>query len=284
MSIIPGLMSYSYHLSFPEGKMTPRRFMNRAEELHLKSVEWCHFPCHEPGNVDWEQVRLLDRLGREKGIKNSVSGFAPLLARGDARQDMLDRVRTQLEVSKFIGANRLRFGSMVEMELGIGAQAPLDICLDNLKRVVALGEKAGIVIALEDHMDFRTVDFRYFFNKIDSPFFAINLDTGNLLPLFEDVIAFTEEFSDKIVSCHFKGVRFVWRDYGAILTSCKPQHSLIDLRKILEILAACPQEIAVHVEVVAMNSEHEDQLVADYAKFLRDFLREYAQAQHHFSN
>lgn len=272
MSIIPGLMSYSYHLSFPEGKMTPQRFMERVQQLNLKSTEWCHFPCHEPGKVDWDQVKLLDRLGREKGIKNSISGFAPLLAQAETRKNMLDRVRTQLEVSKFIGANRLRFHGMVEMELGIGAQAPLEICLDNLKRVVELGERTGIVIALENHMDFRIADFRYFFNKIDSPFLGINLDTGNLLPLFEDVVTFAEEFSHKIVSCHFKGVRFVWRDYGAILTGCKPKYSLIDLRTILKILASCSQEIAVHVEIVAMNSDDEDPLVADYAKFLTDFL------------
>ncbi len=273
MPIIPGLMSYSYHLSFPEGKMTPRCFMDRVDELNLKSTEWCHFPCHEPGKVDWDQVKLLDRLGRERGIRNSISGFAPLMARGDERKYMLDRVRTQLEVSEFIGSGRLRFHSMVETELGIGEQAPLEMCLDNLKRIVELGEKAGIVIALEDHMDLRIADFRYFLDRIDSPFLAINLDTGNLLPLLEDVLSFTEEFSDRIVSCHFKGVRFVWRDYGAILTSCRVQDSIVDLRGILDILSSFPKEIAVHVEVVAMRSEDEDPLVVDHAKFLTDYVR-----------
>ena len=275
MPLIPGLMSYSYHLSFSKGKITPQVFMDRVEELNLKSTEWCHFPCHEPGMVDWNQVKLLDRIGREKGIMNSISGFAPLLAQGAKRDDMLDQINIQLEVSKFIGANRMRFHGMTEMELGIGEQAPLDICLDNLKRVVELGEKNNIVIALENHMDFRIADFRYFFSKIDSPFFAINLDTGNFLPLFEDVITFVEEFSDKIISCHFKGSRFIWQDYGAVLTSCRSEKSLINLKKLLILLASCTQEIATHIEVVAMNSDDEDLLVADYARFLHDFLKEY---------
>jgi sugar phosphate isomerase/epimerase len=271
MAILPGLMTYSYHLSVAEGKLSPHRLMDRVEELGLKSTEWCHFPCQEPGNVDWDQVRLLDGLGRKKGIRNSVAGFAPLLAQGDERAYMIDKVRTQLEVSRFIGARRLRFHSEVENTLGIGAQAPLDLCIDNLKRVVELGEEAGVVIALENHMDFRIADFRVIYNEIDSPFLAVNLDTGNLLPLYEDVVSFARLFSDRIASCHFKALRFVWRDYGAVLTSCMPEHSLIDLHTILTILTASPREIPVHVEVVAMRSEDEDPLVAAIAGYVHRF-------------
>jgi len=82
MAIRPGLMSYSYHHCFGQGAMTPEGLIARCMELGLRSLEWCHFPCHEPGAVDWEQVRTLDRLGREHGIENSVAGFAPLLAEG----------------------------------------------------------------------------------------------------------------------------------------------------------------------------------------------------------
>jgi sugar phosphate isomerase/epimerase len=271
MPIIPGLMSYSYHLSFPEGKMTNERFIARADELNLKSTEWCHFPCHEPGKVAWEQVKLLDKIGRERGIENFISGFAPLLAQGSDRDYMLKMVQTQLEVSQFIGANRLRFHGMTEIELGIGVPAPLDICIDNLKRIVAAGEKAGIIIAIENHMDFRISDFRFFFNEIDSPYFKINLDTGNFLPLFENVVEFAEEFKNKIISCHFKGVRFIWKDYGAVLTSCQAKQSLVDLTAILKILVSCQHEIAVHIEVVTMKSTDEDLLVADHANFLHNF-------------
>lgn len=252
--------------------MTPNKFIDRVAELNLKSAEWCHFPCHEPGKVDWEQVKLLDRLGRGIGITNSLAGFAPLLSTGKNVDIMLEMVRTQLEVSQFINSRRLRFHGMVETDLGIGTQAPREICLENLKRIVELGEKHDIIIALENHMDFNLYDFRYFFERIDSPFLKINLDTGNFLPLFEDVEVFAKEFSDKIVSCHLKGVRFVWRDYGAILTSCKPEDSLVDLTAILKILSTCEQDIIVLIEVVAMNSNDEDFWVGEYAKFLLNYL------------
>jgi sugar phosphate isomerase/epimerase len=273
MSITPGLMTYSYHLSFPEGKMTPERLMERITELHLTSAEWCHFPCHEPGKVDWKQVDLLDQLGRERGIANSIAGFAPLLARDDERRRMLDMVRTQLEVSKRIGAKRMRFHGMAEIALGIGVRPPIDVCLENLKRIVDVSEEYGIVLALENHMDFRTADFRHFFSHIESPFFRINLDTGNHLPLFEDVIAFAREFSEKIVSCHLKGVRFVWKDYGAVLTSSKPEESLVHLSTILDLLSRSSTNVQTHIEVVAMESAYEDALVGEYARFLQEHAR-----------
>ena len=148
MSIIPGLMTVSYNHSFREGKMTPERMMDRTEELGLKSTEWCHFACHEPGKVDWDQVKLLDRLGREKGIKNSVAGWAPLLAEEDRRDMLLGRAKTQLEVSKFIGADRLRFHSSVETEIGIGTPPPLDEAGRRERGQHLVHRHAGAIISL----------------------------------------------------------------------------------------------------------------------------------------
>jgi hypothetical protein len=48
--------------------------------------------------------------------------------------------------------------------------------------------------------------------------------------------------------------------------------SIVDLTAIVDVLASCQQEIAVHVEVVAMNSIDEDLLVADHASFLHNFI------------
>jgi sugar phosphate isomerase/epimerase len=271
MAIIPGLMTYSYHRSFPEGRMSAERLIARSRDLDLHSLEWCHFPCHEPGKVDWEQVRHLDGLARAQGIRSSLAGFAPLLSEGLRRDHMLAMVRTQLEVSRHIGATRMRFHGMAERELGIGVQVPRELCLENLRRVVALAEEFGVVIALENHMDFRIVDFRYFFKHISSPYLRVNLDTGNQLPLFEDTIAFAQEFADKIASCHLKGSRFVWEDFGAVLTSCPPGDSLVDLTALLDLLARTPRDIPTHIEVVAMTSDEEDALVGQYAEFIRPF-------------
>jgi len=274
MAIIPGLMSYSYHLSWASGAMTPRRFMHRAAELGLRTVEWCHFPCHAPGQVDWDQVHLLKGLGDELGIACQVSGFAPLLASEDERDQLEGMVATQLEVSRAIGARVLRFDGMLNSQMHIGDQAPMALCTDNLKRVVEMGQEADIAIALEDHMDFRAGDFRHFLSQIDSPYLGITLDTGNLMPVQEDAVAFAREFALRIINCHLKGVGYVFEDYGAVLTSVEPERSIVDLRVILQVFAQQPQDITVQIEVVAMEAEGEDPLVGQYAEFLTGFLGE----------
>jgi len=272
MPVVPGLMSYSYHLSWQEGKMTPERFIARCAELGLETNEWCHFPCHSPDVCDWDQVKLLKRLSDERGIACQVSGFAPLMADESEREGMLAMVAAQLEVSRYIGAERLRFDGMLNQRLSIGDQPPLALCAENLKRVVALAEQAGVLIALEDHLDFRSADLRYLLAAVDSPFLAITLDTGNLLPVGEDAVAFAEEFAPHIVNCHFKGVHFVFRDYGAVLTTGHPEQSIVDLAAIAAILDRQPQRITAHIEVVAMKSEDEDPFVVEYAGFLREAL------------
>ena len=115
------------------------------------------------------------------------------------------------------------------------------------------------------------MDFRYFFDHIASPYLRLNLDTGNQLPLFEDTIAFAREFADRTASCHLKGSRFLWQDFGAVLTSCPPRQSLVDLTALLDLLARTPHDIPIHIEVVAMTSDKEDTLVGQYAEFLRPF-------------
>jgi sugar phosphate isomerase/epimerase len=222
--------------------------------------------------VDWDQVHRLKRLGDERDLACHLSGFAPLLAEGEEREVLLGMVRTQLEVSRIIGSEQLRFDGMLNRRLRIGEQAPLGLCTDNLKRVVALAEEAGVTIALEDHMDFRAADFRHFLRAIMSPRLAVTLDTGNLMPVGEDAVAFAAEFAPRIVNCHLKGVHYVFRDFGAVLTSGRPEHSIVDLQAILQTLASCAQDVTAHLEVVAMQSADEEGLVGEYARFLTGCL------------
>ena len=98
------------------------------------------------------------------------------------------------------------------------------------------------------------------------------MDTGNLLPVREDGVAFAQEFAPRIVNCHFKGVHFVLRDYGAVLTTGHPQQSIVDLAVIAALLDAQPQRVTAHIEVVAMEAEDEAPLVGEYAAFLHEAL------------
>jgi sugar phosphate isomerase/epimerase len=269
---IVGINSYSHHNSFESGRMTLERLLNRVKELGLKSVEWCHGPWFTPGSFDENEARWIKRLADEMGIKCRVAGFAPLLAEGERVKDMLKMVDIQLEATKIFEAPVLRFDGMLCTEIRINGPKPLNLCLNNLRRVVERGEKTGVVIALEDHMDFGLKEFKFFLNEIRSPYLKITFDTGNLLPLFEDPLKFAEELLEHIVDVHFKGIEHVFTHCGALQTGCPPEHSVINLDAILNVLSHASQEVSLHIEVMARDEEMEDRLVESYVKFLRKRL------------
>lgn len=271
-----GINSYSYHNSFESGRMTLERLLSKVKELGLESVEWCHGPWFTPESFNEKEARRIKRLADEMGIKCRVAGFAPLLAEGRRVEEMLRMVDVQLKATEIFEAPVLRFDGMLCTEIRINGPKPLNLCLNNLKKVVERGEKAGVVIALEDHMDFGLEDFKFFLREVGSPYFKVTFDTGNLLPLFEDPLKFAEELLEHIVDVHFKGIEHVFTHCGALQTGCLPEHSVVDLNAILNILSRAPQEISLHIEVMAKDEGVEDSLVESYVKFLRRRLSKFS--------
>ncbi|MEM2240486.1 MAG: sugar phosphate isomerase/epimerase [Candidatus Bathyarchaeia archaeon] len=267
-----GINSYSYHNSFQSGRITLERLLDRVEELGLESVEWCHGPWFTPDSFNESEARRIKELADEKGIKCRIAGFAPLLAEGKRVEEMLKMVEIQLKATKIFDASVLRFDGMLCTETRINGPKPLDLCLRNLKRVVGMGERAKVIIALEDHMDFGLKDFKFFLNEIGSPYLKVTFDTGNLLPLLEDPLKFAEELLEDIVDVHFKGIEHIFTHCGALQTGCPPEHSVIDLNAILNILSRAPQEVSLHIEVMARDEKMEDGLVESYVKFLKMHL------------
>jgi hypothetical protein len=51
-----------------------------------------------------------------------------------------------------------------------------------------------------------------------------------------------------------------------------PEHSVINLDAILNVLSHASQEVSLHIEVMARDEEMEDELVESYVKFLRKRL------------
>ena len=211
------------------------------------------------------------------GIKCRVAGFAPLLAKGKRVEEMFKMVDAQLKVSKIFEASILRFDGMLCTEIRINGPKPLSLCLNNLRRVVEMGERAGVIIALEDHMDFGLKEFKFFLSKIKSPYLKVTFDTGNILPLLEEPIEFAEELLEHIVDVHFKGIEHVFTYCGALQTGCPPEHSVVDLNAILNILSHAPQEISLHIEVMARRLEMEDELVDSYVRFLKNAFQGFSE-------
>jgi len=269
MPLVPGLMSFSFHLAWEHGHITWPETLKKAHGHGLRSIEWCGPPFADPDSFDPDLIRSLRREADLHGIRCQVSGWAPLLAEGDERQLVDRHIEVQLESTRLFGAKVLRMGNTWDPSMRINIPRPLPVVGENLGRIVAAAERAGVVIALEDHLDFRLPDFQYILREIDSPFLQVTLDTGNLLPVQEDAVTFCDALADRIVNVHFKGVEYIWTDAGAVLTGTTPERSIVDLRAILGRLCRVPQEVTLHIEGQCMREEQEDGMLESYVSFLR---------------
>jgi len=273
MPITPGLMSYSYHLTLRETGLTHTAFLDRAAGLGLRAVEWCHGPFHFPGAFDEAAAHEVRRLSDRRGLRSHLSGFARILSEGADVEEMLAWVDTQLRVTRIFGAQLMRFDGMVNQTLRVNAPKPMPRCLDNLRRVLERAETAGVVLAIENHMDFNSEEMLWLLERLDSPYAALTFDVGNLIPRMEHPLRFAREMLPHIANVHFKSVEFLFEEYGATLTSVPAEESAVDLRELLRILHGSPRDVTLHIEVVARRREDEDPLVEDLAAFV---LRETA--------
>ena len=270
MALVPGLNSYSYHLAFALGEMTEDDLLRRAAALGLRSVELGRPVCCLPEAFDAPRLGQLRGLADGLGLACRVSGFAPLLAQGDEVEQMEMMLDTQLRATEILGASVLRFDGMLSTRMRINEPKPVALCAENLRRVLARAAEVGVVIALENHMDFTTDEFLRLLDAVDSPDLMVTLDTGNMLPLLEPLLPFIAAVLPRIVNVHFKGLEFVWSDGGAVLTSSAPEQSIVDLEEVLRQLQGTPQQVTMHIEVVAMDRKREQQLVEAYVDFLRE--------------
>jgi sugar phosphate isomerase/epimerase len=268
MPIVPGLMSFSYHLTWEHGHIGWMEELSRAIDLGLRSVEWCGPIFADPDSFDPGIIETLRREADRHGVRCQVAGWAPLLATGDEVRQVERHLTVQLESTRIFGAKVLRMGNMWDPQMRINVPRPLPVVLDNLKRITEAGARAGVTIAFEDHLDFRLPDFQFFLREINSPWFRVTLDTGNLLPVQEDAVAFCDALAGQIVNVHFKGVEYIWTDAGAVLTGTTPERSIVDLRAVLNRLRREAHEITLHIEGQCMREEQEAGMVAAYVDFL----------------
>lgn len=270
MPLVPGLMSFSFHLAWEHHHITWAETLQKALDHGLRSIEWCGPPFADPDAFDPDLIRSLRREADRHGVRCQVSGWAPLLATGDEQRQVERHIDVQLESSRLFGARVLRMAETWDPAMRINIPRPLPVVVANLGRVVAAGERAGIVIALEDHLDFRLPEFQSILREIDSPFLQVTLDTGNLLPVQEDAVAFCDALAERIVNVHLKGVEYFWTDAGAVLTGTPPGRSVVDLRAILRRLRRVPREIPLHIEGQCMREDQEDEMLRSHVAFLRE--------------
>ncbi len=282
-----GIDSYCYHRFFgevyPDQKparrpMTVDDFLARAKQLDVDgvSLETCFLPSTDDAYLS-ELKGKLDGYGFDRVW---AWGHPFGLERGK-NEDAFKELLEFIPKAAVIGARVMRMtGSSLDHRFE-DHQEQIRALLPWLKTAAKVAEDNGVIIAIENHMDFTSAEVMQMLESVDSKHFGVNFDSGNFLRLLDDPVAAMELLAPYVYSTHIKDL-CVSSLYGAsdhrFFSGVPVGMGIVDNDKLAGILAKHNYEgfLAVEIDQPAPEwQELEDEAVGISIKALREIGEKY---------
>ncbi|MBI2942348.1 MAG: sugar phosphate isomerase/epimerase, partial [Chloroflexi bacterium] len=277
-----GIDSYCFHRYFgevyaglqrdPGTRWTAFDFVAFARSLGVDgvSLESCFLPSRDQGFLAELKV-ALDEARLERAFAwGHPDGFE-----GGGNAAMLDDLMQHLPAARALGTTVMRIvgSSLAFRSVPVDEQiARLTPLLREAARVAAAN---GVVLGIENHIDFTSEDIVRLLDAVDSPHLRVTLDTGNALRVFEDPVVAARRLAPWVVATHIKDVtagRGAPRDW-TFWPSVPLGRGLIDLPGVFTALreARYAGLLCVEIDNVAPphNVRPEEELVRESVEYLR---------------
>lgn len=292
-----GLTNYSYQWLFasPEGKEFVDRSSGaydwrglplpyfaqtgttlRPESLEVWQIERAKtlgLPVVHCPIVDWDEanVRRVTSLLAENGQELVPAIAADLIATGERLEGEIANAVALIRrygalggitLSKFCVApmvhNRFRFDPPLREQL--------DRIIAAIPPLVEAAAESGIVLAFENHLDYRAKEIVEVIEAIDSPNLRFLFDTGNPFSVCEDPWEAAETAAPYTVLVHVKDVRVLpWTPmstgYFAAMYACPLGHGNVEIERIVQLLAEQapdPATLPLAIEVTPVPPGHDE--------------------------
>ena len=279
-----GIDSYCYHRYFgeiypdqedPRVRWSFQDFVNRAAELGVDgvSLESCFFESLEPGYLS-EIKAELDARGMERVLAWGHPDGLEAGRNETAWREMNDLIPK----ARFMGADLMRIVASSLMFRNEPHGPQIDAIVKMLKESVKIADDNGVVLAIENHIDYTSAEILEILDRVGSESLKVNFDTGNTLRMMEDPVAAARRLGPCTVATHTKDVdacRHVRPEEWYFFSSVPVGTGLIDMPGVVRALADSGYQ-----GVLAVESDHhkdnqdEDQLVADSVAYLKQLLAE----------
>jgi sugar phosphate isomerase/epimerase len=160
--------------------------------------------------------------------------------------------------------------------------AQLARIIEHTRPVVQVAEECGIVLAFENHLDYRAREINQIIEAINSPNLRFLFDTGNTLTVCEDPVDAALDAAKYTVLVHLKDVKVhPWtpgREFVTVMYAAPLGRGHVNNKRILEILrdqAPDPGNLCLSLEMMPMPpNEDEDRWVDESIAYAR---REFAE-------
>ncbi|MEM2465422.1 MAG: sugar phosphate isomerase/epimerase family protein [Candidatus Bathyarchaeia archaeon] len=282
-----GIDSYCYHRYFGEIydiqpktdiRWTYEKFVERARELEVDgvSLETCFLP-----SIEEEYIRKLRSMLDKYNLARVLAWGHPDGFEGGKNEKALDDLRKHFNVAKALGTNILRIvGSSLKYR-DEPHEPQLKRLTKILKKACEEAETYGLILAIENHVDFTSDEILTLINRVGFDNLKVNLDTGNALRMFEDPVQATEKLAPYTVSTHIKDLSPV-KNGKCYNTRAAPRDwffwcsvplgdGIIDIAEIIRVLhdAGYKGFYAVEIDILKEGYKDEDEAVEKSIKYLK---------------
>ena len=279
-----GIDSYCYHRYFgevypdqtdPGVRWTFVDFVNRAAELQVDgvSLESCFFDSLEAGYLS-DIKAALD----EKDMERVLAWGHPDGLEAGRNRDAWREMNGLIPKARFMGADIMRIVASSLMFRNEPHEPQIEAIVEMLKESVKIAEDNGVLLAIENHIDYTSQEIEQILQRVGSDALKVNFDTGNTLRMMEDPVAAARRLGPYTVATHTKDLdacRHVRPEEWFFFSSVPVGTGLIDMPGVVRAL----QETG-YTGVLAVETDHhkdhqdEDKLVEQSVAYLKKLVAE----------
>ena len=279
-----GIDSYCYHRYFgeiypdqtdPGKRWTFLDFVNRAVELKVDgvSLESCFFESFDKAYLAGMKA-ILD----EKQLERVLAWGHPDGLEAGRNEKAWRQMNALIPKARYLGADIMRIVASSLMFRYEPHAPQIKAVVKLLKESVQIARDQGVVLALENHIDYTSAEILEILERVGSDFLRVNFDTGNTLRMMENPVEAARRLGPYTVATHTKDMeacRHVAPEEWFFFSSVPVGTGLIDMPGVVKALQA-----SGYAGVLAVESDHhkdnqdEDKLVAKSIAYLKKLLRE----------
>jgi sugar phosphate isomerase/epimerase len=122
-----------------------------------------------------------------------------------------------------------------------------------LKRVEPIVAKHDMLLALENHKDFRADELMDLLKRLGSRYVGVCVDTGNSIALLEDPLTVVRTLAPRAFTVHLKDMAIAEYDEGFLLAEVPLGAGFLDLPKMIALLRAARPAIRFNLEMITRD-------------------------------
>lgn len=264
--MIPAIDSYSFHRFFgehyegletdPGTRLSTVEFLDFAVELGAGgvSLEACFI---ESLSLDY-----LSGLNEELNSRNLHRVWAwghPKGLHSGASLEALSELFEHIDMARAVGADVMRICAGGRGTRPESWQAHKSALLPMLLKATEKAEAAGVVLAIENHIDLYADEMVELMETVNSPYLGVCLDTANNLRMFEDATLVAQKLAPYTRATHIKDIVAYKGDpktFG-FWPSVPTGDGLIDIKAILGFLKAADYQGLLAIEIDYLHPAYE---------------------------